>query len=81
MAAHEASHHAEHAERRDIGEATLEQIRADIVRLSREYMTAEPFPMFIQTRRVRSRVYAALDRQLWPRDQTELYFEWPASTA
>ena len=25
-------------------------------------------------RRVRSRIYAALDRQLWPRDQTELYF-------
>ncbi len=44
MAAHESSGHAEHAERRDIGEATLEQIRADIVRLSREYMTALAVP-------------------------------------
>src|SRR5258708_2148052 len=25
-------------------------------------------------RRVRSRMYAALDRRLWPRDQAELYF-------
>src|SRR6266516_3251981 len=73
MAAHEGSHHAEGAERRDIGEATLEQLRADVVRLSRDYMTAEPLPLFLEMRRVRSRMYAALDRRLWPRDQTELY--------
>ena len=74
MAAHEGSDHAEQAERRDIGEATLEQLRADVVRLSLESMTAEPFPVFREMRRLRSRIYAALDRQLWPRDQTELYF-------
>src|SRR6266536_2082465 len=73
MAAHEGSEHAEQAERRDIGEATLEQLRADVVRLSREYMTAEPLPLFREMRRVRSRMLAALDRRLWPRDQTELY--------
>jgi hypothetical protein len=75
MAAHEGSDHAEHAERRDIGEASLEQLQADIVRISREYMTAQPFPVFQEMRRVRSRIYAALDRQLWPRDQTGLYFD------
>ena len=74
MAAHEGSDHAEQAERRDIGDATLEQLRADVVRLSLESMTAEPFPVFREMRRLRSRIYAALDRQLWPRDQTELYF-------
>ncbi|MDQ2875253.1 MAG: hypothetical protein M3Y33_10830 [Actinomycetota bacterium] len=37
-------------------------------------MTAEPFPLFQEMRRVRARMYAALDRQLWPRDQTDLYF-------
>jgi tetratricopeptide (TPR) repeat protein len=74
MAAHEGSDHAEQAERRDIGDATLEQLRADVVRLSAELMTAEPFPLFREMRRLRSRIYAALDRQLWPRDQTELYF-------
>jgi len=73
MAAHEGSEHAEGAERRDIGEATLDQLRADVVRLSREYMTAEPLPLFREMRRVRNRMLAALDRRLWPRDQTELY--------
>lgn len=74
MAAHEESDHAERAEQRDIGEATLEQLRADVVRLSHEYMTGEPFPLFIEMRRVRSRIHSALDRRLWPRDQIELYF-------
>jgi hypothetical protein len=74
MAAHEGGEHAERAERRDIGDATLEQLRADVVRLSREYMTGEPLPLFTEMRRVRSRMYAALDRQLWPKDQVDLYF-------
>ena len=34
MAAHEGSDHAEQAERRDIGDATFEQLRADLIRLS-----------------------------------------------
>lgn len=74
MAAHEGSEHAEDAERRDIGDATLEQFRADVVRLSHEHMTGEPFPTFQEMRRVRRRMYAALDRRVWPRDETELYF-------
>jgi transcriptional regulator with XRE-family HTH domain len=74
MAAHEGSEHAEHTERRDIGDTTLEQLRADVVRLSHEYLTAEPFPTFQEMRRVRRRMHAALDRRIWPRDQSELYF-------
>jgi transcriptional regulator with XRE-family HTH domain len=74
MAAHEGSEHAEDAERRDIGDATLDQLRADVVRLSRERMTGDPFPTFQEMRRVRRRMYVALDRRLWPRDETELYF-------
>jgi hypothetical protein len=74
MAAHEGSEHAESAERRDIGDATLEQVRADVIRLSREYMTGEPFVLFGEMRRVRSRVHAALDRRLWPRDEADLFF-------
>lgn len=72
MAAHEGSDHAEQAEQRDIGEATLEQLRADVVRLSPQ--TGQPFPQFLEMRRVRQRIHAALDRRLWPRDQTDLYF-------
>ncbi|MGH3388909.1 MAG: hypothetical protein ACRDOO_08525 [Actinomadura sp.] len=73
MAAHEGSEHAEQAERRDIGEATLEQFRADVTRLAHDYLTGDPFPLFQEMRRVRGRMYAALDRKLWPRDETELY--------
>jgi hypothetical protein len=74
MAAHDGSEHAERTERRDIGDATLEQLRSDVIRLSHEYMTAEPFGLFQEMRRVRDRMYAAVDRRLWPRDETELYF-------
>ena len=73
MAAHEGSEHAEHAERRDIGDATLEQLRSDLIRLSAESMTAEPFPLFLEMRRVRGRIFTALERRVWPRDATELY--------
>jgi tetratricopeptide (TPR) repeat protein len=74
MTAHEGSEHAEWAEQRDIGEATLDQMRADVLQLSRRYMDAEPFPLFQEMRHVRRRMYAALDRRLWPRDQADIYF-------
>jgi hypothetical protein len=73
MAAHEGSQHAEDAEQRGIGDATLEQLRSDVIRLSREYMTGEPFPLFVEMRRVRERMHDALDRRMWPRDATQLY--------
>jgi tetratricopeptide (TPR) repeat protein len=73
MAAHDGSERAEQAEQRDIGDATLEQLRSDVTRLSRDYMTGESFRLFQDMRRVRDRIYAALDRRLWPRDQTDLY--------
>src|SRR5215469_1223760 len=74
MTAHESNDHAQNAERRDTGEATLEQLRSDVVRLAHEYMTGQPLPLFFEMRRVRDRMYTALDRKLWPRDQSELYF-------
>jgi hypothetical protein len=74
MAAHEASERACQAEQRGIGDTTLEQLRADVTRLSRDYMTAEPVPLFKEMLRVRGRMHEALDRQLWPRDRTEIYF-------
>jgi transcriptional regulator with XRE-family HTH domain len=73
MAAHEGSEHAEQAEQRGIGDTTLEQMRADVTRLAREYETGEPFPVFLEMRRVRNRMHDALDRRLWPRDAAELY--------
>jgi hypothetical protein len=74
MAAHEGSDHAEGAEEHSIGDATLEQLRADVVRLSHLTDTGDPFPAFLDMRRVRARIYRLLDRRLWPREQTDLYF-------
>jgi len=74
MTAHESNDHAQHAERRDIGEATLEQLHAEVIRLSHEYLTGEPLPLFFEMRRVRDEMYAVVDRKLWPRDQADLYF-------
>src|SRR5207237_332990 len=73
MSAHEGSEHAERAEQRGIGEATLEQFRADVRRLSLEYMTGEPLGMFREMRRVRGRILEAIDRRQWPGDASELH--------
>jgi hypothetical protein len=73
MAAHEGGEQAEQAEQRGIGDATLDQLRADVTRLSREYMTGDPFALFLEMRRVRNRMHEALDRRMWPRDATTLY--------
>lgn len=72
-AAHAASAHAERAEQREIGVATLEQLRSDVMRLSHDYMTGEPFRLFQEMRRIRDRIQAALDRRLWPRDEMDLF--------
>jgi transcriptional regulator with XRE-family HTH domain len=74
MAAHEGSEHAEQAERRDFGDATLEQLHADVTRLSAELMTGDPFTMFLEMRRVRERAYRLLEGRLRPGDQASLYF-------
>jgi tetratricopeptide (TPR) repeat protein len=74
MAAHEGSNHAEQAEDHGIGEATLEQLRADLVRLSRLSDTGAPLSAFLDMRRVRGRIYRLLDRRLWPGEQADLYF-------
>ena len=74
MAAHEGSEHAEQAERHDFGDATLEQLHADVVRLSAELMTGDPFAMFMEMRRIRDRVYRLLEGHLRPGDQADLYF-------
>ncbi len=74
MAAHEASDRAEAYEQHGIGETTLEQLRADLIRLSRLSDTGSPLPAFLDMRRVRDRIYRLLDRNMWPREQTDLHF-------
>ena len=74
MTAHESSDHAEQAEQPGIGDITFEQLRTDVIQLSHLSDTGEPFAAFLDMRRVRDRIYKLLDRQLWPREQTDLYF-------
>jgi len=74
MAAHEGSDRAEEFEQHGIGEATFEQLRADVMRLSGLCDTAPPLAAFLEMRRVRSRIYRLLDRRLWPGEQADLHF-------
>jgi hypothetical protein len=74
MAAHEGSDHAAEHEQHGIGEATLEQLREDLVRLSGLSSTGAPFPAFLDMRRVRDRIYRLLDRRQRPREEADLYF-------
>lgn len=71
MAAQDGSERAAQADGPGIGEATMEQLRADVVRLSRLTDTGEPFAVFLDLRRVRERIYRVLDRRLWPREQSD----------
>jgi tetratricopeptide (TPR) repeat protein len=74
MTAHESSDHAEQAAQPGISDLTLEQLRTDVTRLAQQSDTSEPLAVFLDTRRVRDRIYRLLDRHLWPREQTDLYF-------
>jgi tetratricopeptide (TPR) repeat protein len=75
MSAHESSDHAaEHEQHAAIGDFTFDQLRAEVVRLSRQTATGSPLPAFVDLRRVRDRIYTLLDRRLWPREQSDLFF-------
>jgi hypothetical protein len=73
-AAREAVQHAERAIKREVGERGLADLRDEVTRLSRDYMTGEPFPLFQRMRRVRAGIHRSLDLRPWPQDETELYF-------
>jgi tetratricopeptide (TPR) repeat protein len=73
-AAHESSEHAAERDPYGVGEITLDQLRADVVRLSRQMDAGSPFPVFLELRRVRDRIHLLLDRRLRLREQSDLYF-------
>ncbi|MGI8452065.1 MAG: hypothetical protein ACR2MP_33755, partial [Streptosporangiaceae bacterium] len=60
VAAHESSAHAEWAEGSNVGEATLEQLDADVRRIAAGYVHVPPLPMFAEMLRVRNRIYGLL---------------------
>jgi hypothetical protein len=74
MTAHESSDHAAEHDQQGIGDTTFEQLRADLVQLSRLTDSGSPLSAFFEARRVRDRIHRLLDRRLWPREQSDLYF-------
>ena len=73
-AAHESSEHAAERDPYGLGDITTDQLRGDVVRLSREMDTGSPLSTFLELRRVRDRIHLLLDRRLLLREQGELYF-------
>ncbi|MGH3800148.1 MAG: hypothetical protein ACRDTD_08480, partial [Pseudonocardiaceae bacterium] len=72
-AAHEASEHAGRAETTNVGEATLEQLDADVFRIANDYVHVPPLPMVVEMLRVRRRVYRLLEGHQKPADTAHLY--------
>jgi tetratricopeptide (TPR) repeat protein len=73
-AAHESSDHAAERDPYGVGEITIDQLRADVMRLSRQMDSGSPLETFLDLRRVRDRIHLLLDRRLRLREQGDLYF-------
>jgi tetratricopeptide (TPR) repeat protein len=58
----------------EVGPGTLEQFTADVVRLSRAYVTAPPLPLFETMHRVLGRIETALDQRAYPAQARDLNF-------
>jgi hypothetical protein len=74
IAAGQAREHAENAAVTDVGPGTVEQFRADVVRLGRAYVSAPPLPLFAAMHQTLGRVQAALRRRTYPHQARDLNF-------
>jgi hypothetical protein len=74
MAAGQARQHAENAAVTDVGPGTVEQLRADVVRLGRAYVSAPPLPLFAAMHQALGRVQAALRSRTYPGQARDLNF-------
>jgi len=72
-AAHESSAHAEWAEASNVGEATLEQLDADVRGIAMDYVHVPPLPMFAEMLRVRNRIYWLLSGRQKPAATARLH--------
>lgn len=74
VAASEARGHAAQTAVTEIGSGTVEQLTADVIRLSRTYVSAPPLPLFAAMHQALSSVQAALDQKLYPAQARDLSF-------
>ena len=66
--------HAEQTAVSGISPGTVEQLMADVVRLSHAYVSAPPLPLFAAMHRVLGQVQTALDQKLYPAQARDLNF-------
>jgi transcriptional regulator with XRE-family HTH domain len=73
-AASDARGHAERVAVTGVGPGTVEQFTADVVRLSRAYVSAPPLPLFAAMHQTLDVVQAALEQRLYPAQARDLNF-------
>jgi hypothetical protein len=73
-AATHARDHAAHTAITSIGPGTVEQLTAEVIRLSRAYVTGSPLPLFTAMQQVLARVQTALNEKLYPAQARDLTF-------
>src|SRR5262249_21674802 len=73
-AANDSSDHAEAAEAMGVSMMTIDELDEEITRIAREFLHADPVPVFQQMVRTRDRIYRLLDIRQYPRQTSQLYY-------
>ncbi|MCP2259038.1 hypothetical protein LX15_002739 [Streptoalloteichus tenebrarius] len=73
MAAVESARFGQFAEQTNVGPHTLEQFRADAARIVATYPTRPVYPVFVELRELRNRIFELLEGRQHPRQTRELY--------
>jgi transcriptional regulator with XRE-family HTH domain len=73
-AAYESRHHAESAQEHIMPDATLEEVNAEVERLTREHLYQSSISTFPDTLQTRDKIYRLLEYQQYPRQTTHLYY-------
>ena len=73
-AASQARGHAERAAVTDVGPGTIEQLTAEVARLSRAYVSAPPLPLFAAMGRALDRIHSVLADKAYPAQARDLNF-------
>jgi transcriptional regulator with XRE-family HTH domain/tetratricopeptide (TPR) repeat protein len=71
--AEESQDFGEWADTSNVGDATLEQYAAQVRQLARDYVYAAPYPLMLEARRLRDRVFARLQGHQRPVQTRDLY--------
>lgn len=73
MAAAESARFGQFAEQSNVGPHTLEQFRADLVRIAASYPNRPVYPLFVELRALRNRAFELLEGRQFPEQSRELY--------